>query len=149
MALMEAVREFIKKCPYLEDFNREIGVDYLGEGMTTYVLENTPVDPIVQGYTDGSSERRFAFVFASREPYGEDTIINLENIEFYEHMAAWMEACTLKGELPELGGGRQALSMKAMTTPYLYTADLDKARYQIQCELIYYQPRDFYKECKQ
>ena len=139
-SLMKGVRDFIKTCPYLEEFNKGIGVDYMEGGYASYMLENTPCNPIVEQFVDGSTTRRFAFVFASREPYGPDVIMNLENIEFFEKFAGWLEDCTRAGELPELGEYLDAWEMQASVTPYLYTEDLDAAQYRIQCELIYFKP---------
>ena len=70
MTIIEAVRNYIKTCPYLKEFEDEvvkINVDKLEEDSTVYSIDESVFDPIVKTYIDGSSERQFVFVFASRE----------------------------------------------------------------------------------
>ncbi|MEG1619291.1 MAG: chloramphenicol resistance protein [Eubacterium sp.] len=141
MSTLSSIRDFIETCPFLEDFNNGIGIDCLSENATSYVIENTPVDPIVERFVDGSSEKRFAFVFASKEFYGEEVILNLEAIEFYENFTEWLDECNANDVLPKLNNGKHALEVNATITPYLYDEEIDKARYQIQCELIYFEPK--------
>lgn len=144
-SMIEVVREFIKSCPYLVDFEKGmnvIGVDFLGEDPETYTIENVPVDPVVKEYIDGSCEKRFAFVFASKEYYGKDAMLNIENIGFYEDFSLWLKKCTMENHLPKLEGGRSALKIEATLTPYLFEVEpgADVARYQIQCVMHYYEP---------
>lgn len=142
-AMIAVVRDFIKTCPYLTDYEKgmqEIGVDFLGEEPETYVVENVPVDPIVKYYTDGSAEKRFAFVFASKEFYGRDALTNIENIGFYEAFAAWLTVKTRSRDLPITEDGKVILSIEPTITPYVFNTEMDAARYQIQCMLYYYEP---------
>lgn len=146
-SVIEVIKDFIKTCPYLQDFEdgiKNIGVDYLDEKPDAYVIESVPVNPIVKYYTDGSAEKQFAFVFASKEYYGRDAMTNIENIGFYEKFSSWLMHKTRMRELPDLGEGREAWSVQATLTPYLFDIDpeMDVARYQIQCVLNYYESRD-------
>ena len=143
--LIEVVRDFIKTCPYLPEFEsgvKQIGVDFLGGDPETYVVESMPVDPVVKTYVNGDAEKQFGFIFASKEYYGRDAIINIENLGFYDNFAVWLTQQTLFRKLPKLDGGRTALSMEATLTPYLFDVDPDAsvARYQIQCVLKYFEP---------
>ena len=58
---------------------------------------------------------------------------------FYENFSEWLERCSLKGDLPELGEGKEAKKIQALTNGYVLNADETKAQYQIQCQLVYYQ----------
>ncbi|MEG1106603.1 MAG: chloramphenicol resistance protein [Eubacterium sp.] len=140
-AIIGAVHDFIEKqCPLLDKLVEGIGVDLLGEGVPCYVIENTACDPIIEKYVDGSADKRFAFVFAANGFYGIDVILNIENIGFFEDFSHWMDVCTRKRVFPNLGDGRVVQEMNATITPYLYDEQADVARYQVQCELIYFQP---------
>lgn len=144
--MIDIVREFIKTCPYLpelEDGIRKISVDYLEEAAETYVIETVPVDPVVQAYTDGSMDKQFGFILASKEYYGRDAMMNIENLGFYEQFASWLEQKTRMRQFPALEDGRQILSIQADLTPFLFDIDpeMDMARYQIQCVMQYYEPR--------
>lgn len=139
--IIESVRKFISTCPYLPEFSAAVNAEYLGEAVKSYMVQSVPAEPIVKRYVDGSSVRRFVFYFAGREYYGPDVIENIENSGFYEHFSEWLEKCTLKGELPEMGAGKGARKIRATTTGYVFNESETEAMYQIQCELIYYQER--------
>ena len=37
--IVEGIRDFIKECPYLNEFHKGISVDYLGEKTSSYSIE--------------------------------------------------------------------------------------------------------------
>ena len=84
-SIVECIREFVSKCPYLPRYNKGIGVNYLGEDTQSYMIEAVPCNPIVKEYITGQSIRQFQFCFASRETYSKNVLDNLENSAFYEH----------------------------------------------------------------
>lgn len=141
MTIIESIRNFIEDCPFLPEFRQAVNAEYLGEEAGSYMIEATPVEPIIKRYMDGSSVRQFAFVFASREYFGQDAMENIANSGFYEHFADWLETCTLSGILPEMEEKKTAKKIMAATTGYVFNADETKAMYQIQCKLIYFQER--------
>lgn len=139
MTIIESIRNYIRECPYLDEFNKGINVDYLGENTTSYMIEEVPAPSIIKKYIDGSSVRQYLFVFASREIYGNDVIQNIENSGFYEDFANWLEEQTFAENLPILDRNKEARSIEATTSGYLFNVEMDKASYQIQCRLTYFQ----------
>lgn len=138
MTIIESIRNFIKQCPFLEAFEGaiRIGVDYLDSEATTYSIEKVPCNPIIKKYVDGSSKRQEQFIFASRESYGQDIFNNLDNINFYENFASWIEENNNNEKLPALDN-KEALSLELTSNGYAFKTDIDKAQYQIQMRLIY------------
>lgn len=112
--------------------------DCLGSKSTQYTVDTVPTTHILKEYSDGGSLRQFTFVFASREYYGSDYLLNLSNSGFYENFAEWLEKCTKEKNLPDLGDNLEAQSISALSSGYMYEASGSTARYQIQCRLIYY-----------
>lgn len=141
MTVIESIRDFIQKCPLLDEFSKAVNVNYMDENAVNYMIEPTPVNPIVKRYMGGSSVRQFAFVFASRAYYGPDVIENITNSGFFEHFVDWLEKMTLEGNLPEMEEGKTPRKIFAETTGYVFNADETMAQYQIQCKLVYYQER--------
>lgn len=144
MNIIESVRKYIKDCPYLKEFEDEIvkiNVDKLEKDATVYSIDETVCNPILKNFIDGSSERQFLFIFASREFYGEDVFQNIDNIEFYDNFAQWLENNTKQGILPSLEEGKQALEIKALTPGYAFDNEENLCRYQIQCQLKYFQEK--------
>lgn len=139
-SVIQCIREFIKKCPYLPDFKKGIGVDFLGSDVQSYMIEAVPCDPIVKRYVNGSSIRQYRFYFSSRETLTVDVLENLSHSMFYENFQNWLEECTEAGDLPELVGGKSAQKIMATTHGYVFDADQEKAQYTIQCNFIYFCP---------
>lgn len=139
MTVIESIRNFIKECPYLEEFEGaiRIGVDYLDKESTTYSIEKVPCNPIIKKYVDGSCKKQGLFIFSSRESYSPDVFNNLDNINFYEKFAEWIEEMNIKGELPLLDENRESEKLEVTSNGYAFQTDVDKARYQIQLRLIY------------
>ena len=122
MSIIESIRAFINECPFLNEFDAAVGVEYLPED-------------------EKSKVKRFNFVFASREYFGRDNVENMDVANFYEHFSEWLEECDTKGKLPKLSEGKEARCIRALTNGYVFNQTETKAQYQIQCQLIYYQKR--------
>lgn len=142
MTLIQAVRNYLMTCPLLKDgviFN----VDQL-DADVSYTIDTVPCNPIIKKYTDGGSRRQFQFVFASREKYGEQVIENIENSGFYEQFSDWIEQQNCNMNFPDLGNYRTPYGIEILSSGYVYDAEDDTARYQIQLNLIYYQDRRYF-----
>lgn len=133
-AIIDSVRSYIMDFPGLQD--GLFCVDYLGADPTEYCIEAVPCDPIYQQYTDGDCLRQFLFVFASREFFSADVEQNTANAAFYAAFMDWIYENNLDGVLPVLDG-HEAISIEVLTSGYVFSADGDAARYQIQLRLIY------------
>lgn len=131
-SIIKAIREYIETCPYLH--NGKIGVDYL-ENEMAYSIEPSPVSPVDTNFIDDSEIKQFAFIFASRESYGQETIQNMLNTEFYEDFSNWIEENNFNGVLPEVEGIE---TIECLSTGYAYQTGIDTARYQIQLRITYY-----------
>lgn len=136
--IIDAIRKYVLKCPHLNEFAKGINIDYLGEDVDSYSIEETPCNPLVKSYVDGSSIRQFEFIFASRESYGPEVLQNIENCGFYEHFADWIEKENKANNLPILDGRLRAEKIECTSTGYAFQTEVDRARYQIQLRLTYY-----------
>lgn len=137
MRLIESIRNFILKCPFLKD--GPLNVDYTSFAPREYSIDGVPVEPIIKRYVDGGSVRQYNFVFSSVEVYGEDTLNNMANSGFYEDFAAWLETCSEERDLPVMDEGKTPIKIEALNTGYLFDSTTEAGRYQIQCRLIYKQ----------
>ena len=137
MKIIESVKNFILTCPFLAEL--AVNVDFLPENTDTYSIEEVPVNSVLQTYLDGTQERQFVFVFASRFYYSDETKNNIENSGFYEDFSDWLDEQTKIGNFPVMRDGLTPSKIEAMSSGYLFdvSGDLSNARYQIQCRLIY------------
>lgn len=141
MNIIESLREYIKKCPYLEDYlnstKPKVNVDFLDSEIISYSIERVPTNPILQEYIDGSKKKQELILFTSRESYGEDVFNNLENIGFYENFANWISENNENKNFPILDKKREVLKIEVVTNGYAFATEIDKAQYQIQLKLTY------------
>lgn len=138
MKIIESVKNFILTCPFLAEL-AAVNVDFLPDSPDTYSIEEVPTSAVIQTYLDGSQERQYVFVFASRFDYSDETKNNIENSGFYEDFSDWLDEQTKNGNLPIMREGLTPTKIEAMSSGYLFdiSGDLSNARYQIQCRLIY------------
>lgn len=143
MTILDSIKDYISTCPHLKLFNDafvDITVDYSqSDQVATYSINETICNPIIKTYVDGTSERQFLFTFNSVEYFGSDVAINIANIGFYETFSEWLLENSMNGVLPTMGEGKEPTKIKALTCGYLFDnqQDASKARYTIQCQLIY------------
>lgn len=136
MSIIESIRTFMCSCPFLKD--GVINVDYLGNKPTEYVIEGVPTSKVVKQYADGGALKQYTFIFGSREYYGSDVLINIENSRFYEDFSNWLDSQSRAGVLPKLDSGMPQ-KIEALSTGYMFDGNGRDARYQIQCRLTYYE----------
>ena len=130
--LIDSVRSYILTCPFLSD--GRVNVDYIGTDMG-YSVDPLPCDPIIQRYMDGGAKKQFQFAFTSQEEYDQDARINIENSGFEE----WLEQQSFNNNLPELGEKKSPVTVETLNSGYLYDINEEKAKYRIECRLIYTQ----------
>lgn len=136
--IIESVREFVKKCPYLDEFTN-INVDFLSPNDGGYSIDEQPTETILTRYIDGSTERQFVFAFSARFAWNQERENNINNSGFFEHFQQWLEECTENDDLPDMPDGMTPFSIKATSSGYLYGIENSQryAKYQCQCQLIY------------
>lgn len=137
MSIIEAVRKYLQTCPLLK--GGTLNVDFLPPEAATYSVDVVPVKPVLKTYMDGSSQRQFLFVLATRTYYGEFIRQQLDNLCFFEEFAEWLDKQNRTRSFPDLGDGRNARKLEVTTSGYVFAPDTDTARYQIQCRLSYFQ----------
>ena len=141
--IIQALRNYVRKCPHLDTFNNAIrvNVNYLAPDADTYSIEEVPIEPVVKKYVNGDTVRQYAFIFTSREPYGVDVLQNIDNSGFYEKFAEWIENNNDDEILPILEGGLEPQEIKVTSTGYAFAVTEDTAQFQIQLRLKYFKKK--------
>lgn len=134
-SIIEYVRDFISMCPYVN--GERVNVDYIGTAMT-YSVDALPCDPLIQLYVDGGKKKQFQFAFTSKEEYDEDIRVNIENSGFYERFEEWLDEESMS-DLPGMWDKKTPIRFETINKGYLYDVDGNKAKYRIECRLIYEQ----------
>lgn len=137
MSMIVAVRNFLLTYPPMAD--SLIHVDALGGKPTEYAVIPLPGDRKKKQYLDGGSDREYPFLIQSVESTA-DELERLENSGFYEVLADWLEEQTKAGNLPNLGTGKTAESIEAVSWGFVYEqGESNTGIYQITCKLAYVQ----------
>ena len=58
MMVMEAVREIVKKCPYLDEYYKSLSVDRLGKDSTSYSIDSVPGQQVTKRDIAGNTTRQ-------------------------------------------------------------------------------------------
>ncbi len=138
MSLIENIRKYMSSCPLLD--GGSINIDFLSSSNIEYTIETVPCEPVIKYFIGGSSLRQYEFILASREFYGTDVVQNIQNSEFYENLAHWIEENSKNKILPVLENEKQSADkIEILTHGALISEDAKTAVYQIQLRLIYFQ----------
>ena len=135
-SIIESVREYFLKCPYLEDDVR-LSVDFLGDQPLEYGIYTEPINPTIKKYVDGDELKQFGFIFTTRSHMSGDLVTQLENSAFFDNLIEWIQQMNYKKEFPELEGDKYPTKLEIITNGYLSSADVGSSQYQIQMRLVY------------
>ena len=137
MAALNGYSGYLLTYPGISDSDAPLLVDYLGSEAGQFTIEPIPCDPIYKRYADGGCQKQYQFLLASREAYSATLLPCIENEQFYEDFAHWIEVQNAQRVLPDLGVDRFSVSIEVITGGYVFGEDAETARYQIQLRLIY------------
>lgn len=133
-AIIDKLRDYITKCPYLKEF-AEINVEYLLDKVNTYSInENAGYEPVIEKYMVGT-DYRFLFTFDSKLHWNEDIRNNIDNSKFFENFKNWLETNNKNKTFPDIDG---IYEIGATTNGYILATNANEAIYRIQCYLNYY-----------
>lgn len=138
-SMIEAIRSYIQSCPAIQESSHRVNVDWLDKKAKSLAIETTPMQPIVKSYINGDAIKQFGFIIATRSAYSQDLQQNTANVALFEAIAKWLKQQSISGNLPDLGDGKQVQKIEALTDGYAYQTDIDTARYQMQCRVVYYE----------
>lgn len=138
MTIIESVKTFIATYSGLTA-NVPLSVDALGYTPTEYGIVPMPGSRILETYLNNGSLREFPFAFQITLSTA-DELERIENSEFCENFADWLETQTIAGTLPTMATGKTAESIEAVNWGYIQDqGESGTAIYQITCRLIYAQ----------
>lgn len=132
-SIIGALRDYYMQCPLLKDGH--FNIDYLPNS-ADYSLETTPADPVYKEYTDGGKVYQIEYAFTSKQPFDGDARTMIDNSFFYQRLSEWIEEKDFEEDYPVIEG-RQVISNRLLTGGYLFDADADLGKYQIQLRLLY------------
>lgn len=97
---MELIKEFIETCPYLK--KGKVNVDYLKDKPLSYSIDETPVDPVLQNFSDGGRRLQIQFDFSIQANFS--ALENIKNSKFCDDFTDWIYEQNKNENLPKIDG---------------------------------------------
>lgn len=135
----ENVRLWLRSCPSVSNVDR-FNVDFMGENPVEYSLYSSPstitykTDILGRNYPDPIQSLNY--IFQAVFHYSNDIKQNLENLNFFSDVLAWLYQQNAAKNFPQIREGN-VISITPTLSPYVYDADADSGRYQIQIKISY------------
>lgn len=114
--------------------NSQINADMLSNRIDDYSLDKLPTSLISEKWILGIEIRKEVYSFRTRKEYSQDTIINLNNIGFFEHFEEAIKSNNDKGILPEIDNIQ---SIECLNCGTLNHTDDNGAIFDIQIQVTY------------
>nr|DAU67731.1 MAG TPA: Minor capsid protein from bacteriophage [Caudoviricetes sp.] len=134
--MIEKIRDYISKCPYLDEFTK-VNVNYLVDKANAYsVNESAGYNPVIQERIYGNDEMQFLFSFDAKFYWNEEIENNIDNSKFFENFKNWLDYNDSNGIYPEIEN-IEPLTIGAITNGFIYATNSDEAIYRISCIFKY------------
>ena len=139
----QAVLAWLADCPYIEALTEDgvsVHIDYLGSDPVQFSLNATPTEAVLKRYFSGELRAK-NYVLTSRMDYTQGDAERAVQSAFWDDFTNWCEVKSEAKQLPDLGPGRQALSLLCTTNGYIQNVDTTTCQFQIQLQMQYYQDK--------
>lgn len=127
---MELIKEFIETCPYLK--KGKVNVDYLKDKPLSYSIDETPVDPVLQNFSDGGRRLQIQFDFSVQANFS--ALENIKNSKFCDDFTDWIYEQNKQENLPKIDG---AVWIKCLGRGTILQTTDSTAIYVIPMQLVY------------
>lgn len=139
MNTVENLRKWMRSCPAISNMD-SFGVDFMGQDPTQFAIYTSPsaiatqTDILGNVYPLPTQELNYTFV--SLFAFSKNILQNLENLGFFTQLLEWIYRQNAIKNFPQIAEGR-VLSIMPTLSPYVFDADSDSGRYQIQIKVRY------------
>lgn len=135
----ENLRKWIRSCPAV-DRSLRFDVDFMTDDPVQYALWQSPsaisYKTDILGNVYLADIQELNYIFQALFHHSKDVAQNLGNLDFFADFISWINRQNLKRSFPEIEEGT-VLSITPTLSPYVYDADSDTGRYQIQLRMRY------------
>lgn len=134
------VRAWLLACPPIAQSPGLFGADYLGDEPGGFTLDSVPsalkYRENIVGEMAMESRQEQQFVLGARMDYGAEALTNLNNLDVFRQIFAWIIEKSNARDLPEWEGGELTAIVPTLTA-YPIAVGSSAARYQIQVKALY------------
>lgn len=135
----ENLRLWLRSCPAV-DRNLRFDVDFMTDDPVQYALWQSPsaltYKTDILGHVYLADIQELNYIFQALFHHSKDVAQNLDNLGFFTEFMNWINRQNVERSFPEIEEGA-VLSITPALSPYVYDADSDTGRYQIQLRMRY------------
>lgn len=135
-----SVRAWLLACPPIAESPGLFGSDYLQDEPGGYTLDSVPsalkYRENILGEMELRAEQEQLYVLAARMDYGPEALANLDNLDVFRRIFAWIIEQNNARTLPAWEGGELTAIVPTLTA-YPISMGSSAARYQIQLKALY------------
>lgn len=135
---------YLERCPQLA--GQRFNFDFLGQNPVQWSLQIPTNDPELIRTTTGDTKNKLDFLIVSINHFGDDSLLNIGNLDGYQAIKRWFERNNRKDDFPNFGSGKTVTGVYAQTDGYIEGTTESTARYQIQCRVEYIQHNENEKQ---
>ena len=136
--MLVEVAKYLSACPELE--GRQVCINHLAENEESVSLEVSGSRDSVMEYADGGVMRGVTFILSIRDDFGVSQPESCDIARRCAKIEKWVEEQNLMGNLPVLEGSAKSVSLGVARCFEIVSTRDFLARYEMQIELIYYNP---------
>lgn len=143
-AAIKAMQDWLAMCPAIEANSDDLGglgINFLGPEPVQFSLEDSPGDPVLLRYFNGSVRVK-NYALTSRFEFCEQDAVQAANSGLLDAVCDWIEAQNDRRSFPDLGTGRIVQRVGVTSTGYLQSIDANTCRFQMQLQVQYFQRKE-------
>lgn len=114
--------------------DKQININFLDAKADNYSLDKVPTESVTERWITGERISRDVFRFRSRMNYSADTILNIENIGFFESFEQAIRKNNDDRNLPDIPGIQ---SIECLNCGTMMNAGTNTAEFHIQIMIEY------------
>lgn len=142
-AAIKAMQDWLSMCPAIEANSDDLGglcINFLGPEPVQFSLEDSPGDPVLLRYFNGSVRAK-NYALTSRFEFCELDAVQAANSGLLDAICDWIESQNNLRSFPDLGDGRIVQRVEVTSTGYLQSIDANTCRFQLQLQVQYFRER--------
>jgi len=131
----KGLMEWLETCPQLA--GQTLNFDFIGANPVEWSLQIPTNSPDTGATVTGSKLCKQDFILVCISNFGDDALMNINNLDVFQSIKKWFAAQTRSKVFPDLGADKQVTKVLAVTDGYIEATTESAARYQIQCRVEY------------
>lgn len=130
------LREYLLKVIDRITANKQnsINANMLSNNVDSYSLDKIPMQTKIEKWITGVEIHKDVYSFRSRRNYSIETLMNLQNIGFYELFTSEIRKNNKKGDLPNILGIE---NIECLNCGSMVNATTNTAEFDIQIQITY------------